>query len=166
MIRHTVKKLPLSALLGAVLTIPSLLHANAAPSFSLPGLDSEVSLEAKRGRMIYLDFWASWCTPCRKSFPWMTEIQSRYAEHGLEVIAVNLDETRDAADAFLNAMETNFTVAFDPSGRTADRFNVIAMPSSYLIDENGNILQHHLGFKHKDKGKIEQSIKAALGLTQ
>lgn len=139
-------------------------HANTAPSFSLPGTSTEVSLEQNRGSVVYLDFWASWCAPCRKSFPWMNEIQGRYKDAGLTIIAINLDESRDLADKFLKTMDIDFNVAFDRSGDTATDFNIMAMPSSFLIDRNGNIIHKHLGFRQKDKIAIEQSIREALGI--
>lgn len=139
--------------------------ADPTPQFSLPGTTNKVSLEQHRGSVIYLDFWASWCSPCRKSFPWMNDIQSRYRDSGLTVIAINLDESRDLAESFLNTMKIDFTIAFDKSGQTADAFNVMAMPSSFLIDRDGKIIHKHMGFRQKDKIAIEQSIQQALGVS-
>ena len=137
--------------------------ADSAPSFTLPGKQSEVSLENSRGSVVYVDFWASWCTPCRKSFPWMNEMQTRYEKDGLQIIAINLDESREQAEAFLAKNGVDFTVAFDPDGQTASDFSVMAMPSSFLIDRNGEIIHRHIGFRQKDKNVIENSIREALG---
>ena len=136
--------------------------ADTFPHFSLPGTEQKVSLTDHRGSVIYLDFWASWCSPCRKSFPWMNDIQSRYRDAGLTVIAINLDESRELAESFLKTMPVDFTVVFDKSGQTASDFNIMAMPSSFLIDRNGKIIKKHMGFRQKDKAAIEQSIQQAL----
>lgn len=139
--------------------------ANSSPQFSLPGTTNDVSLEQYKGSVVYLDFWASWCSPCRKSFPWMNDMQSRYREAGLTVIAINLDESQELAESFLKNMSIDFTIAFDKSGQTAADFNILAMPSSFLIDRDGKIIHKHLGFRQKDKAAIEHSIQKALGMS-
>ena len=136
--------------------------ASPAPTFSLPGQNADISLDDYKGSIVYLDFWASWCAPCRKSLPWMDTIQARYKDQGLTVIAINLDESREAAEAFLNSMNITLKVAFDDQGTTAEAFNLVAMPTSYLIDKNGQIVQTHLGFRLRDKAVIEQSIQQLL----
>ena len=136
--------------------------ASPAPAFSLPGQNADISLDDYKGSIVYLDFWASWCAPCRKSLPWMDTIQARYKDQGLTVIAINLDESREAAEAFLNSMNITLKVAFDDQGTTAEAFNLVAMPTSYLIDKNGQIVQTHLGFRLRDKAVIEQSIQQLL----
>ena len=136
--------------------------ASPAPAFSLPGQNADISLDDYKGSIVYLDFWASWCAPCRKSLPWMDTIQARYKDQGLTVIAINLDESREAAETFLNSMNITLKVAFDDQGTTAEAFNLVAMPTSYLIDKNGQIVQTHLGFRLRDKAVIEQSIQQLL----
>src|SRR5437868_15483738 len=74
----------------------------AAPDFTLPvAAQRQVALSSLRGKVVYLDFWASWCGPCRKTFPWMNAVRNKYASHGLEVLTVNLDKERDEAEDFL-----------------------------------------------------------------
>jgi thiol-disulfide isomerase/thioredoxin len=133
-----------------------------APGFDLPGRAARVSLETLRGRVVYVDFWASWCEPCRRSFPWMTGLHNRYAAKGLVIVAINLDKDRDAADAFLAQYPAPFLVAFDPAGKTAEAFHVPAMPTSYLIDSAGMIQHTQAGFDPKETEGIETLIKAAL----
>ena len=133
-----------------------------AASFSLPGVKSTVNLANYRGKVVYVDFWASWCDPCRKSFPWMNKMQEQYKKYGFEVVAINLDEDKDLANQFLNEVPANFTIAFDPKGKTAESYGLKVMPSSYLIDKNGNLVTAHRGFKAKDTAKMEQQIRQLL----
>lgn len=130
-----------------------------APSFTLPTRDGNVSLESLRGRVVLVDFWASWCDPCRNSFPWMSALQDRYAEKGLTVVAINLDKDRSAAQEFLDRFPASFPVAFDPSGKTAEAFKVSAMPSSFIISRTGTIVLAHAGFDPRKTGEIESLIK-------
>lgn len=135
---------------GLALAVSSLLGATApgrqAPGFSLPGTDGSVNLATFKGRVVYLDFWASWCGPCRKSFPWMNELQDQYSAQGLSVVAINMDKTREPAVAFLVDYPPSFTVAFDRQGVVADAYGVRAMPSSYLINRDGRVQSVHWGF--------------------
>ena len=133
-----------------------------APGFSLPGRSGTVALDSLRGRVVYLDFWASWCGPCRASFPWLETMQQRYGGQGLTVVAVNLDKDRRAAEGFLKRYTASFPVAFDPAGRTAVAYGVAAMPTSYLIGRDGGILSTHTGFHPARAAELEARIQEAL----
>ncbi len=133
-----------------------------APSFRLSGRDGEVDLSAFRGKVVYLDFWASWCGPCRASFPWMTALARTHAADSLVVIAVNLDKDRALADAFLAAHPAGFRVAFDPSGRTAEAYKVSAMPTSFILGRDGTVLMRHAGFDARRTADVERRIQEAL----
>lgn len=134
----------------------------AAPDFTLQGPQKQVKLSDYQGQIVYLDFWASWCQPCRKSFTWMNKMQSLYGKEGFKVIAINLDESRQKADKFLQQIPANFDVAYDPRGYTAETYNVKAMPSSYLIDTKGNVIHANLGFRGNDEEKLEARIRDLL----
>jgi thiol-disulfide isomerase/thioredoxin len=153
-------------LLVPVHAIPAARKASGAPvtapPFSLPGLHGSVTLASLAGRLVYVDFWASWCGPCRQSFPWMATLHERYAAKGLTVVAINVDKDRDAADAFLLEHPAPFVIAFDPSGRTAESFHVATMPSSYLVGRDGAILRTMAGFDAAEAGAVEQAIKEVL----
>lgn len=123
-------------------------------------LDSVIA--ANKGKVIYLDFWASWCKPCRKSFPWMNKMQAKYGESGLVVLSVNLDAEKTFATEFLNEVPADFDVLYDPKGVTARKLKVQGMPSSYLIDKNGQFVSAHRGFNDDKKVKYEQEIQALL----
>lgn len=133
-----------------------------APDFILPTQSGNIDLAQHRNQVVYLDFWASWCIPCRKSFPWMNEMIKRYGKQGLTIVAVNLDKEKDAAEAFLKELPANFTIAFDPDGKVADRYEVQGMPSSYIIDRQGRIVAVHLGFRDDDTRDIERALRHAL----
>lgn len=142
--------------------LSSAASAPRAPDFTLPGPEGAVELQQYRGQVVYLDFWASWCKPCRKSFPWMNALQKRYADDQLVVLAVNLDEDTAAARRFLQQYPAAFTVAFDPQGNVAERYELKGMPSSYLINRQGNIVMSHTGFRTNDTDRLEEHIKAQL----
>lgn len=135
-----------------------------APPFTLPGSGGAVSLAAYRGQFVYLDFWASWCGPCRHSFPWMNTLQQRLGGTGLKVIAVNVDTERADAQAFLAAHPAGFTIAFDPAGATARAYAIKGMPSSVLVDRDGTVVFEHVGFNDTDAPELERRIATAIGL--
>jgi cytochrome c biogenesis protein CcmG, thiol:disulfide interchange protein DsbE len=123
---------------------------------------SPVEIAALHGKVVYLDFWASWCVPCRQSFPWMQMMQADYAGRGLTVIAVNLDHDRADADSFLRRYQPAFSVRFDPQGEWAEHFKVRGMPSSVLIDRQGTVRFSHIGFRPADGPRYEEQIKQLL----
>ena len=129
-----------------------------APELRLSGLKDAVDLAALKGKVVYVDFWASWCGPCKQSFPFMNELQQRYGAAGLEIVAINLDAKRDDADKFLAEVPARFTLAFDAKGESARRFEVKAMPSSVLIGRDGKVVAAHKGFKEGDRKELEERI--------
>ncbi|HXO22830.1 MAG TPA: TlpA disulfide reductase family protein [Thermoanaerobaculia bacterium] len=130
-----------------------------AASFDLPTRTGTVALEALRAKVVLVDFWASWCGPCRQSFPWLSTMSERYAAGGLVVVAINLDKDRALAEAFLREFSPPFIVAFDPQGKSAEAFDVQAMPSSYLVSRAGRLVYSHAGFDRRDADTIENRIK-------
>lgn len=133
-----------------------------APSFALPTRSGlTVAFDSLQAKVVLVDFWASWCVPCRKSFPWMNELQERYGAKGLAIVAINLDKDRGSAEKFLAANPATFTIAFDPAGKIAEAYLVAAMPSTYLLAPNGAIIVSHRGFDPKKTGEIESHIAEA-----
>jgi peroxiredoxin len=132
-----------------------------APPFTLPTTSGSVCLDSLRGQAVLVDFWASWCAPCKQSFPWMNAMHQKYATKGLTIVAINLDKDRKLADAFLDQHLAPFTVAFDPAGKTAKAFKVWGMPSSYLIGADGTILFSKIGFDPKKTDDFERLIQQA-----
>lgn len=136
----------------------------AAPDVELPDCTVARRLSDLRGRWVYLDFWASWCTPCRQSFPWMNELQASFANHGLLVLAINLDTRRADADAFLARTPARFALAFDPRGESARRFAIKGMPSSALVDPAGRLRFAHRGFRLEDRSDLWAQVRAAMNV--
>jgi thiol-disulfide isomerase/thioredoxin len=136
-----------------------------APDFQLQGLTEDFRLSALRGKVVYLDFWASWCGPCKQSFPWMNELQKRYGPQGLQVVAVNVDANRNDARRFLAEVPARFSVAFDARADTPRRYDIKGMPTSVLIAPDGQVLYVHSGFRDEERAALESRITQALAST-
>jgi cytochrome c biogenesis protein CcmG/thiol:disulfide interchange protein DsbE len=165
-LRHGVVVTTLAMIL-ATTTVPSArarvvsLTAGApAPTFTLPAREGEVSLASLRGKVVYVDFWASWCEPCRRSFAWMKTLHEKYGER-LVIVAIDLDKRREDADAFLVKNPAPFTIAYDPAGRVAESFRVAAMPSSFVVDPEGKVVHQQAGFDPKKTAEIEALLTTA-----
>ncbi len=133
-----------------------LLHPGAARS------DSGLDLDSYKGKVVYLDFWASWCAPCRHSFPWMDGMQRAYSNRGLVVVGVNLDQEHELAERFLREMGPHFRIVFDPQGAIAEAFKVSGLPASFVIDRHGNVRFKHLGFREGDQPALDAQVSALL----
>jgi len=160
-VRYQFKKLSALFMLLAV-AFSSASFATKAPSFSLKSDSGKVDLSAYKGQVVYVDFWASWCKPCRKSFPFMNNMHKKYGKKGLKVIAINLDSEHASATKFLQKNPAKFTIAYDPKGDTANSYKLRVMPTSYLVDRKGNIINTHKGFKSDQTQKLEKMIVQAL----
>ncbi|HKX59420.1 MAG TPA: TlpA disulfide reductase family protein [Steroidobacteraceae bacterium] len=142
----------------------ALTAASVGASAEPPAADAPrwPALQQYAGKVVLLDFWASWCSPCLKSFPWMNELQKKHGADGLVVLAVNVDQDRKLADAFLGKTPAQFKIEFDPNGTVARQFDVQAMPTSFLIDRQGKVRVRHAGFKEKNREQREQQIAQLL----
>jgi len=126
------------------------------------GAADSLQLSDYRGKVVVLDFWASWCVPCRRSFPWMNQMQKKYGDDGLVIIAVNLDNDLSDAEEFLQHYPADFSIAYDHDRKLAYEYGVEAMPSSFLIDRDGTLIERHLGFKSGKTDEYEAAIVSAL----
>ncbi len=135
-----------------------------APAFTLPSLqqNTPTALNQFAGKVVYLDFWASWCAPCRTSFPLLNTLYKKLQAQGFDVVAVNLDEDKAKAEQFLKDYPVTFAILSDPSGQWADTFGVEAMPTSYIIDKKGVVQHVHHGFASDDIKELETKITQLL----
>lgn len=115
-----------------------------------------------KDKVVYLDFWASWCLPCRQSFPWLKELAARYGQRGLQVVTVNLDKERTEAEKFVKELNVDLKVVYDADGKLAKQFHVDAMPTSFIFDRKGNPQSRHRGFHVDDKRELDSLINALL----
>lgn len=123
---------------------------------------ADFDLAGYKGKVVYVDFWASWCTPCRASFPFMAEIAGVHGDE-LAIVAINVDEKREDALAFLKDYQTPFDIVFDHAGELAARYEVPGMPTSFLYDREGQLIGKHVGFRKKDMESIRLWISQQVG---
>ena len=143
----------------ALLLLTLALHAGSA--FAIEPLD----LAQHRGKVVLVDFWASWCEPCRHSFPWLNEMQAKYGDR-LVIIGVNVDRERADAERFLAEVPAHFRMIYDPTGDLASRFDVMGMPSSYVFDTSGRLVDKHVGFRKAQRIEREAQLRDLLTSTQ
>jgi len=124
--------------------------------------DSTFDPAQYQGKVVVLDFWASWCVPCRRSFPWMNSMQEKYDDDGLVFVGVNMDADPADAAGFLQDYPAIFEIVYDPNGELGREYDVIAMPSSYIFDRHGELITRHLGFKVKQQDEYEMTLLEAL----
>ncbi len=147
--------------------VRSWLTAVAAAQFALftwvpAAASAEFGIDQYEGKVVVLDFWASWCVPCRRSFPWLNAMHEKYADEGLVIVGVNLDMERADAEQFLQEYPARFAILYDDNQHLAKQFEVVAMPSSYVIGRNGKVIARHMGFKVKQQDEYESVIVDAL----
>ena len=140
-------------------------EGDAAPDFSLPvlGSDSMRSLSDSHGKVRYLDFWASWCPPCRVSIPEIVSLQDELGGSRFEVIGINVDERPADAVRFMRRYPMSYENLSDPSGKTAEAYALLGMPSSFVIDPGGHVTMVHVGFRPGDMKAIRDHILQLLG---
>lgn len=152
----------LRLLASALLALSTQLATAAEPSpdFTLASLQGDnLRLAEQRGDVIMLNFWASWCGPCRKEMPLLDELHERYEAAGFKVWGVNVDSSRADAEQMLQRIPVDFPILFDSAGSVSKLYGVDAMPSSVFIDRDGNVRHIHRGYRDGDAAAYKKIIK-------
>ncbi len=132
----------------------------AAPDFTLKSHSGKnIKLSELRGDVVMINFWASWCGPCRQEMPLLDKINDRYKDLGFTLLGVNVEEDPDRARAMLNDIPVNFPILFDSQNKVSQQYNLIAMPSTVFVDRDGNIRYFHAGYLPGDEKQYEKFIK-------
>lgn len=151
--RHTPPRRAAGALCGSfALWAACLVGIAPAPADAL-------DLAEYRGKVVIVDFWASWCVPCRQSFPWFNAMYDEYTDDGLVILGVNTNDDDAEAQQFLEEFPAKFEIVYDPEGQLARDFGVVAMPSSYVFSRNGELDTRHLGFLRSRRDEYEAIIQ-------
>ncbi len=147
----------LSTLAGAAGPAP------AAPAFSLPARGGKtVTLDSLKGKVVMLNFWASWCGPCREEMPLLDAMYKKYGKQGFELLGVNVEAETADAEKMLKGTPVSFPILFDTENKVSQLYNVNAMPSSVFIGRNGTVRHLHRGYKKGDEGAYLDQIRALL----
>lgn len=134
-----------------------------AAEFNLPSLSGgNLSLASLKGKVVLLDFWASWCGPCKEELPELEKIKAAYAAKGVAVVTVNIDKDRENAQSMVKKLKLTLAVALDPSGGTAGKYGLPTMPSSYVVDKTGVVRYVHEGFRSGDQEKMKRELDELL----
>ena len=134
-----------------------------APEIGINDLNGRpVRMASLRGKVVLVDFWASWCAPCRQEFPVLERLHRTYASQGLAIVGVSVDNDVANVRSFLRRNSASFLIAHDPRKVAAARYGGTAMPSSYIIDRRGIVRHYHAGFRASDAATIEREVQALL----
>ncbi len=158
----------LYGLLTAVLLVGSSASAlepgDTPPAIDAPDqLGKTVELSALRGKVVLIDFWASWCGPCKQEMPVLEALHKKYAEQGLVIVGINIDNNPKKMNNFLKGTPVSFRIVHDRKLAVASKYEPGTMPTSYFVGRDGKVRYVHEGFRKKDAGEIEERVKGLLG---
>lgn len=159
------RALPVCLLAGCIALLAPLAagaveEGKPAPDFTLKSLTgSNLKLSEMTGNVVLINFWASWCGPCREEMPLLNALHNKYAPLGFSVLGVNVEENADAARGFLKGFPVDFPVLLDNSNQVSKQYQVIAMPTTVVVDRDGKIRFLHQGYKSGDEEKYRQMVK-------
>ena len=150
-------------LAGVILSASAAELLGPAPDFTLPARDGgQVALSELEGQVVLLNFWATWCGPCRQEMPHLEALYERYRDLGFTLLGVNVEEDSSGADKFLKETPVTFPILFDPKSQVSKSYDVIAMPSTVLIDRAGNMRFIHHGYQPGYENEYQTQIRALL----
>ena len=131
-----------------------------APDFTLKSLGGKnLKLSEMAGSVVLINFWASWCGPCREEMPLLNSLHKKYEPLGFTVLGVNVEQDVKGAEGFLENFPVNFPVLLDSDNRVSEQYKVIAMPTTVVVDRDGNMRFLHQGYKSGDEAKYRQMLK-------
>ena len=134
-----------------------------APGFELASMDGgSIALDDLRGQVVMVNFWATWCGPCREEMPHLEALYQRYSDLGFTLLGVNVEEDSSGADEFLAETPVSFPILFDPQSHVSELYDVVAMPSTVMIDRSGNMRFIHHGYKPGYENDYQSQIRALL----
>jgi len=122
------------------------------------GSEQKLDLTKYYGKVVLIDFWATWCPPCKQSMPFLNALRNEQKDRGFEIIAINVDEETQQARKFLADFPVDYPNAYSSTGDCPEKYDVKAMPSSYFIDRKGKVRYVHLGFRHTDEDDIRKKV--------
>ena len=146
--------------IGSISAMAKPLSGEESPDFTLKSRDGgNIKLSEQRGNIVLVNFWASWCGPCRQELPAFEALYQEYQDLGVEILAVNVDDEAEKAKVLLQDIEVSFPVLFDTSGEVSQLYDVSAMPTTVIVDRDGNVRLLHPGYRKGDETKYEKAIK-------
>jgi len=146
---------------GRIVRGPTAQQHSIAPDFSLPQLNGQfLQLSAYRGKVVLLDFWATWCTPCREEIPHLVELQNKYRDRGLEIIGVSMDDSPDPVREFYQRFQMNYPVVMGNADIGERYGGVLGLPIAFIIDRDGRIYAKHIGAT--EASVLEQDVRTVL----
>jgi peroxiredoxin len=153
---------PIRFLAAAVLLLAVATGARAAtPEFTLPARDGgNLSLSELKGQVVMINFWATWCGPCRQEMPLLQQIQAKYEPLGFTLVGINVEPDSTEAQAWLTKVPVSFPILFDRQNTVAESFGVVGMPSTVFIDRSGNVRYVHRGYKPGDEAKYADMVRS------
>jgi len=144
-------------------TVQAASVGDRAPDFTLKSMSgTNLKLSEQAGNVVLLNFWASWCGPCRKEMPLLNDLHNKYQALGFTVLGVNVEEDSSQAKSFIAAQPVDFPILLDSSNQVSKLYDVVAMPTTVVIDRNGNMRYLHKGYKSGDEKKYKKMVKKLL----
>ncbi|WP_341938100.1 TlpA family protein disulfide reductase [Marinimicrobium sp. C2-29] len=153
-------RLIMAALLGLALNV----QAEKAPDFTLKSDTGEnLNLEEQRGKVVMINFWASWCAPCRKEMPLLEELYDRYEKDGFTLFGINVEQNPEAAEKFLADVGVSFPILYDPESEVSRAYQVNAMPTTVMVDRDGEVRYVNRGYREGDEEKYRKQVRELIG---